>query len=177
MRGIFAVTAIAAILTISGCGATNQPTASTAASDAPSVTEKTASSTVASEKETVAKLGQAFTWENDVTMTVGAPKPFKPSQYAARDGKFPTAVAFVVKLTNGGTEALEPGMAHCSGISGGEAMGGVFDSEKGFEGEPTGRVLPGKSVSYKLGFEVKAVGDIQLTCAPGFDFADVTWTS
>lgn len=144
--------------------------------EAPTVTEASTKATWNFEDH-VTSLGVRFKWDDGLAMTVGPPKPFVPSRSAARENRFTTILAFVVKIDNETDKPYNPELAYCSGISGGEPMAPLIDSEKGIKGTPFGRVLPGKSVSYKVAFEVADRRDIQVTCSTGFEYGDITWTT
>ncbi|MFS0884525.1 hypothetical protein [Aeromicrobium sp. 179-A 4D2 NHS] len=61
--------------------------------------------------------GETYKYEDGVSIRVGKPKPFKPSEYAAAD-EAPAYLSFEVVIVNGGAEPFDPSVSTASLQSG-----------------------------------------------------------
>jgi hypothetical protein len=62
------------------------------------------------EQETLA-FGKSYTWDDGVTVTVGKPKKFKPSEYAAAE-KAKGYLKFTVTVVNNSDKPLDLGLTY-----------------------------------------------------------------
>lgn len=86
-------------------------------------------------------------------------------------------VAFTVTIDNGATSNYDPTLFMASAQSGSVEASEVFDSENGFNGPPTTKLLPGRTVTFKVGYGVQDPKDIVLEVTPGFDYDSAIFTS
>lgn len=175
---------LAALLLVAGCSST--PSTGTTGEKAPSMDDVKASSSAAA-TETAAedtaadsgvyKFGETAKFEG-LTIGVSAPSPYTPSETAfIGDTKTPNNVKMTVTITNTGSEAYDPILTSSTVSSGGQEALAVTDSEKNVGIPPTTKVLPGKSVSYDVAFNVADPNDLQLDVTGGFAYDTVTFTS
>lgn len=147
------------VLAMSAC-TLDEPTIS----DAP----PSAETTEAAEEEVpdgVGSFGQVVSWDG-IDVTVGKPKPFKPSQYANGADQFPDTLAFDIKLTNTGDEPFKAGLVYVTASSAEQEASMVFDHEQGIETPPQTPILPGKSTTWTAVFNVADADDVVLQIAP-----------
>lgn len=192
--------AVAATMTVAGCGAsgsegkvaTKEPagsnapkTTTTTEEEATSTTEKETSTT---EKETTTtteeatttttapqnpKFGQSYEWEDGLSVTIGAPAPFTPSEYALSEGAS-AYLSFEVKIVNGTTGNFDPSLFSSTLQSGNAEASQVYDSE--FESLST-TLLAGREAVFKIGYGVSDPADLVLEVSPDFDHDSVIFTT
>lgn len=125
----------------------------------------------------VYKLGETAKFDG-LTIGVSAASPFTPSDTAyIGDGATPNNVKMTVTITNTGSKPYDPVLTSTSVSSGGQEATSIADSESNVGLPPTTKVLPGKSVSYDVAFNVADPNDLQLDVTGGFDYATVTFTN
>ncbi len=105
-------------------------------------------------------LGGTFTSSDEITLGISKPTSFKPSQYAYVKGQ--SAFAVIFKLTNGSTEPYEPTDTYATASAGGVECERGFDSQLGVDADPATAVLPGHSVSWKVGWGCDAATGSEL---------------
>lgn len=120
--------------------------------------------------------GETYKYEDGVSIRVGKPKPFKPSEYAAAD-EAPAYLSFEVVIVNGGAEPFDPSVSTASLQSGDTEASEVFDTENGFDGSPSTKVLPGRQTKYKIGFGVQNPKDLVLEFSPSFEHESQIFTN
>jgi hypothetical protein len=182
MRILVGTAILGTALSLTGCisptkvaGAVTAPsTAATTAATTPTVAATTATPTPT--KASTYKFGDTVSWEaTGVSLTLSAPVPYKPSKYAiVPAGTSP--VVFAITLKNGGTEAFDPGMVYMTASSGEAEAQSVFDSPA-LVGGPTTKLLPGKSVTWKVGFGVLNAADITAEITPSVLYDSAIFTS
>ena len=142
---------------------------SACAFDSPTITDAPPSTDITFESpsapEGVGKFGQVVKWDG-VDLTVSKPKAFEPSDTAGGTEKFEHNVSMDVKLTNTGEEPLDPTLVSVSASSAEEEAGAVFDVEKKIESGPTTNILPGKSVTWTVAFNVADPKDLVVEVSP-----------
>jgi len=166
---IVAISIVAAAL--SGGGATT-PTGGSSAVTEP-VAEEPASDAPERAQDNPA-FGQAVTFEDNSTLTCGKPVAFEPDQYAA--GGENSKVHFKIKCTfrNKSDKTFDPALSSGSMSAGGEEGESVY--QDGLDA-PDNPVLPGKSVTWWMGYGVNSKQDVQVTVSLGFlDYKDVTFS-
>lgn len=118
--------------------------------------EDAASSSTATTEASVnvLKFGQTFSFTG-WSVSVSAPVPFTPSSYAATEGKHAAYRAMTVTVKNTSTgKALDPNLVYVTGQVGEAEVDSVYDSEKGVDSSPSAKILPGRSVSWKIVYGV-----------------------
>lgn len=178
---------IATALLLSACGGTggsagpadsgsNRPTASASTSSAESVEEPTPEPTPEETSDTL-KFGQTQKYEDGLSLTVAAPKPYKPSQYAAVEGKDKYYVQFTVTIVNKTGKPYDPVLFSASVQSANQEGHQVFDTGTGVEGPPETKILNGREAKFRIAFGVANPKDIVLEAAPGFEYDSALFTN
>jgi hypothetical protein len=121
----------------------------------------------------VTKFGAVATFKDSSTLTCAKPVPFKRDQYASGGETAKALLKTKCTFTNHSSKVFNP-----SGTTGSMSAGGAEgDSvyQAGLDA-PDNPVLPGKSVSWWMGYGVQSTSDVQLTIGLGFlDYAEVTF--
>ena len=174
--------AFVAVLGLAGCGTSGEVTDGSASGSnrpADSATNEEAAATETS--EAAAKnpvFGETYTFENGVAVTISAPQPYTPSEYAYVGEPAPAAfVAFDVVVVNGSAENYDPTMFTATMQSANVESEQVFDSENGIEGSPTTTVLAGREAAFKMAFGAADPADLVMEVSPGFEYESVIFTS
>jgi hypothetical protein len=132
----------------------------------PASTEPTDSGTPA--QETLA-FGQSYTWDDGVSVTVGKPKEFKPSETAAAE-KANAYVRFTVTVVDKSDKPLDLGLTYITVQSSNKEAQEVFDSEHGLESTPDTKLLKGRESEFDVGFGVVDPKDLVMELALQDDF-------
>jgi len=98
--------------------------------------------------------GDAWAFDDGLTVTIGAPEPFEPSEWAVFDEDADTHLKFEVLVENGTGEDYDPNGIVITANSGGREADPVFDTENSLDGSPSTTVIDGGSVTYNVGFSV-----------------------
>lgn len=177
------IVALAALLLVAGCSST--PSTGTTGEKAPSMDDVKASSsaqaTDTAAEDTAAdsgvyKFGDTAKFDG-LTIGVSEPAAFTPSEYAyVGENPTPNNVKMTVTITNTGSKAYDPVLTSTTVSSGSQESEAIIDTEANIGVPPTTKVLPGKSVSYDVAFNVADANDLQLDVTGGFDYATVTFT-
>lgn len=181
MKKITAIAAAAALaLALAGCVGIAKGSSPEAPPSAPGPDTLSAPSFAPPAEEEPAvpdtlAFGEAMTWEDGVSLSVGVPAGFTPSEYAA-GGTLPHNVRFTVTVTNGSDAAFD-GYTYASVTSGGAAGEQVFDMDNGLGGSPSGAILPGQTISFDMGFNVADPAAIVLQISPSFAYENVIFTN
>lgn len=109
--------------------------------------------------------GETVTYEDGLSLTVGRPAPFSPSDVAAGAEGFSAAVRFSVDIVNGTTANIEPGQFSAT------VQSATVEGSEVFEGDligPTSTVLlPGRGAIFSIGFAVQDPADLVMEVDPG----------
>ncbi len=108
--------------------------------------------------------GKAYTWDDGVTVTVGKPMSFRPSEYAAVE-KGKRYVKFTVTVVNKSNKPVDLGLTYISVQSKNEEADEVFDSGSGLKGPPDTKVLKGRVSEFDVGFGVADPKDVVMEIA------------
>jgi hypothetical protein len=113
----------------------------------------------------VTKFGSTVTFKDGSTLTCAAPIAFKRAQYAAGGKEAEAFLKSKCTFTNRSDTVIEP-----AGTTGRMSAGGVEGESVFQEGldAPDNPVLPGKSVSWWMGYGVASSDSLQLTVSIGF---------
>lgn len=123
-----------------------------------------------------AGFGSTYSWTDGLQVTVSAPTPFTPSEYAAADPA--TAyLSFTVTIVNNTGAEYKPSLFSATAQSGNAEADQVYDSANGLDGTPSTAILNGRQSTFQLGFGVADPNDVVLQVRPGFDYDDVFFTS
>ncbi len=188
--------AVAATMTVAGCGSggsggkvatkepagSNAPKATTTTEKVATTTEEEETTTTTEEETTTTtappnpKFGQTFQWKDGLSVTIGAPTPFTPSESAASEAA-PAYLSFEVKIVNGTTANFDPSAFNSSLQSSNVEAAEVFDSANGFEGSPSTTLLAGREAVFKIGYGVSDPADLVLEVHPDFEHDSVIFTT
>lgn len=117
----------------------------------------------------VVKFGDTYKFKG-WSVSISAPKPYTPSEYAATDQKHPTYRAMTVTVKNTSrNKGIDPNLINISTQVGDAEGDSVYDD--GVGDTPSASVLPGRSVSWKIAYGAK-VGDqitVQVSDLASFD--------
>jgi hypothetical protein len=178
-----ALLALALLLVLTACGGTTaelEPAAETskpsfpppAAAQSPEpVVEQT------SEPEPEPEYGgfggaiDGYTWDDGISVYLSGLEEFTPSEWAAFD-ESPAYVRFTITLINNSSEPFDPAMFTETVQSGNAEGSAVFDTDAGLEGAPMTSVLPGREVSWIVGYGVADPADLVVQLAPSWDHDD-----
>lgn len=122
--------------------------------------------------------GDSMIWEDNVSMSVSAPTPFTPTEYAAGATQ-PESVVFRVVLKNDSSQKLEP-FVYSTLLSGGVEASKIFDSSNAIGeigGAPSTVILPGQSVTWMEAYSVTDSKDLTMQISPSFDYEDAIFTT
>jgi hypothetical protein len=122
----------------------------------------------------VYKFGQTVKFDDGSTLRVTKPVEFSPDEYAMTGEKRPEYVKFKATFTNRTKKIYDPSMTSASASAAGEEGESVYQSGLG---TPDNKVLPGKSVSWWMGYGVRSQKDLQLEVDIGsLDYDTVIFT-
>lgn len=120
--------------------------------------------------------GATVKWETGISLTVSAPTDIKPGKYVSgADQK--DNLLFTITLTNGSAKVFDPSMARATMSSAGVEASDWWDSSNNISGSPDTKVLPGKSVTWKLAFSVADANDLVMEIAPDFTHESALFVS
>jgi uncharacterized protein DUF2510 len=122
--------------------------------------------------------GDTMIWEDDVELTVSAPEPYTPTEFAA-GATLPNNIVFTMTITNNSTENLEP-LPFAQLSSGGQEASQIFDITG--DGQdvgvpPTTVILPGESVTWRTAWSVADPASLTMQVAPSFEYEDAVFTN
>jgi hypothetical protein len=113
--------------------------------------------------------GKSYTWEDGITLTVGKPKKFKPSEYAAAK-KAKGYLKFTVTVVNKSDKPLDLGLTYITVQSSNKEAEEIFDSENDLDSTPDTKVLKGRESEFDVGFGVANTKDVVMEVALQDDF-------
>ena len=149
MKKLTAAACLMALPLLAGCNAGDVPTTTTPSSTTPSspTTEPGTANSAG-----VKKFGETYTWSDNVSITVKDPAKFTPSKYSAERSEFKDFTALTVTIKNDTSQILDPSRFNYSATSGDKESRAVYDSDNqdGFGGRA--KILPGKSLTFKIGY-------------------------
>lgn len=122
----------------------------------------------------VYKFGQTVKFADGSTLTVGKPVKFTPDEYAVTGDRKPLYLKFRATFRNNTQAVFDPTLTSASASAAGEEGESVYQDGLG---TPDNKVLPGRSVSWWMGYGVKGRGDLQLEITMGLtDYGTVIFT-
>lgn len=121
------------------------------------------------------KIGDTYTWNDGVSVTISQPEAFKPTEYAAGndDKTLKDFQKYTVTIKNDSDEAVDPSLFMMTGNSGGKEAERIFDSN--LSNIPTTKIQPGKSLSFKVGYAMVDHKDASFDVSLDFDREEVTF--
>lgn len=122
----------------------------------------------------VYKFGAMVRFKDGSTLTVGKPAAFRRDQYAVGGEGRKFALKFKATFKNNTAEVFDPALTSASVSAGGVEGDSIF--QDGLDA-PDNKVLPGKSVTWSMGYGVDSKSDLQLQVTIGFlDYGTVIFT-
>jgi hypothetical protein len=137
-------------------GASRAPSSGLTPSSEPTASRKPEAKTLA--------FGKSYTWDDGVTVTVGKPKKFMPSEFAVVE-KTKDYLRFTVTVVNKSNKPVDLGLTYISVQSRNQEADHVFDSPTGLNGPPDTKVSKGKESEFHVGFGVADARDLVMEVA------------
>jgi hypothetical protein len=126
-------------------------------------------------KKSVHAYGETVTFKDGSTLKCLKPVSFKPDEFAMGGKEFPIHVKSRCTFVNKTTEVFNPALTNANMSSDGVEGESVYQS--GLDA-PENPVLPGKSVTWWMGYGVQKTDDVTMTVRLGFlDYEDVIFDS
>ena len=102
----------------------------------------------------------AVKYDDGVTIKLGTPETFDPSESAYTEGNSPYYVKFTVSVENGSNERIDPVLMYVS-LASGETEGvAVYDVVNGLSSPPETAISPGDARSWVVAFGVTDPDDL-----------------
>jgi len=177
-----AVTAVV-LATLAACGTAGGKATATAPTGVNRPTTTSATTTTVAPTTTTeappvnSKLGEAFTYNNGLAVTVGQPSPYTPSHSQSGASPGDKYVVFTITVINKTATNYEPGSFRATVQSANVEGNSVYDSANGIGGSPTTLVLPGRESKFKLAFGVADPKDPVVQVTPGYSYKPAIFTS
>lgn len=169
-------TALTSIVLVTACvGSPATPVATAPAGDnrpTASLPVESPMSAPTPSSHSVQRLGSAYTWQDGLSVTIGTPASYKPSEYAAGKEGFARFVALDVIVVNKTPNVWDPVGFRASVQSANEEGSRIFDSAK-LPDTPSTKLLPGREAKFKMAFGVADPADLVVEVAPDYDHQSV----
>lgn len=126
--------------------------------------------------------GETMTWDDSVAITVSAPEPYTPSDFAV-GAAHASSVVFTLTITNNSTADVQP-LPLPALSSGDQEVSQIFDlggdvfepgDDVGFP--PADTIAPGESVSWRAAWSLDDPSSLTLEVSPGFMYPTATFTN
>ena len=123
----------------------------------------------------VYKFAQTVKFKDGSTLTVGKPVAFKRSEYAAGGEGAKYLYKFKATFVNKTDKVFDPALTSGAASANGEEGESVY--QEGLDA-PDNKVLPGKSITWWMGYGLASNKDLQLEVSMGFlDYNTVIFTN
>lgn len=126
--------------------------------------------------------GETMTWDDGVALTVSAPEPYTPSEFAVGATRA-NHVVVTLTLTNGSAEDLQP-LPLPTLSSGDQEVSPVVDLGNDLLGPaddvgipPTATIEPGESISWRVAWSVDDPSSLTVQVAPHLLYPSATFTN
>lgn len=126
--------------------------------------------------------GETMTWDDGVALTVSAPEPYTPSDFAVGATRA-SHVVVTLTITNDSTEDLQP-LPLPSLSSGDQEVSRIFDLGSDLTSPaddvgipPTATIEPGGSVSWRAAWSLDDPSSLTLQVAPSFQYPKANFTN
>ncbi|MCJ1710365.1 hypothetical protein MT344_04100 [Clavibacter michiganensis subsp. phaseoli] len=124
-------------------------------------------------KSTNSVFGETYTYTDGLSVTIGAPQPLTPGEYAAT-GEEPNFLSFDVTVVNGTDGNYDPALFYVTLQSANAEAGGVYDVD--INNNPQTSLLPGREVTWKIGYGVLDTNDLVMEVTPGVEYQSRIFT-
>jgi hypothetical protein len=108
---------------------------------------------------------EIFLYEDGLEITVGAPQPYTPGEYAVGLEGGPSYIVMNVTIVNGSTENYDPILFYSTASSAGTEATEIYDSVT-LDSRPSTAVLPGASISFPLAYAVADPAQLVIEIEP-----------
>ncbi len=174
MKRKLATIATVALLSLTGCAGFIAPTPTatiteTAQPEPEETKEPAPAESAEPEEKTRPAFGDTYTYPSGLSVKVGKPEEFTPSEYALKGEG--THLKFDITLTNETGEEYDPVLFYASASSGDEESEQIFDGET-LGDMPSTTILEGKKAKFSVGFSVLDPADITMEISPSFSFEE-----
>ena len=181
MKMSISALALVAVLSLAGCasvGAGDSADSNVEPSAAPSAEATSEPTEETAPDDGIFAFGEVKTYEDGVSISVSAPSPYTPTEYAAGADQA-NNVVFTLVITNGSDKPLEP-IIYSRLSSGGVEGSTIFDSGNAV-GEvsisPTTVILPGQTVQWLEAWSIADPASITFQTSPSFEYEDAIFTN
>lgn len=171
MKKLTVAACLMALPLLTGCNADDVPTIVPPSSSSTTPNDPTPSPTTTPSTATttgIKKWGDTYTWSDKVSVTVEHPTDFTPSNYSTKRSEFKNFTTLTITIKNNTNELLDSGKFRFSATAGDKESQPIYDYENGLRGGPDASILPGKSLSFKLGYGYEKGQDFNLIIT-GYD--------
>jgi hypothetical protein len=166
---------LAAGMAVACGGGSSSDTGEATKGDAVAAADPKADGVKSDGPEGVYKFGQSVKFRDGSTLTVGKPVKFTRDKYAAGGDKQPVSVKLKATFKNNTKEVFDPALTTAAVSAEGEEGESIY--QEGLDA-PDNKVLPGKSVTWWMGYGVRSQKDLQLEVTVGFlDYGTVIFTN
>lgn len=121
--------------------------------------------------------GDTFDYADGLSVTIGQPTEFQPSDSAAFTPGAAAHLRFEVTIANNTGTDYDPNHFLTSLQSGSTEAEEVYDSAQGLGGSPSTTLLDGREVVFSIGYSVSVPDDLVMEVSPDFDRESVIFTS
>lgn len=149
---------------------------SSSASSSSASTTADSSSSAAGAATELAAFGDTYKWDNGLEVTIAAPTPFTPSEYATVAGAA-AYLTFSVTIINNTGATYDPIQFSVYAQSGSKEASEIYDSANGYNGTPSTSILDGRQSAFNVGFGVSDPSDLVLEVRPGYDYNQTYFTT
>lgn len=125
----------------------------------------------------LATFGEAYTWEDGLSVTIEAPQAYTPSDYAAGTVAGQEAVTLQITIVNGSDAPFDPVLTMVSAQSGNTEASKIYDTAKDIGGSLSTKILTGRESTYKVAFSVADPSDLVVEFTPDFTHESVLFAS
>ena len=122
-----------------------------------------------------AAFGDTWEYEDGLAITVSAPEPYTPGEYAAGADQAANLV-FTVTVVNGTSANYEP-LLYEQVSSGGVESSQIFDSGTDVGGSPNTVIPAGQTITYRVAYSVTDPAQVVFQISPGFDYDSAVYQS
>lgn len=139
-----------------------------------SESSSSSSSVSAAPASTTGNIGDTYTWEDGVSVTISQPESFTPDKYfTPKDDSMKDYQKYKITIKNDSDQAVDATLFSMNGISGGKSVENVYGED--LERAPSAKIQPGKSVTFTSGFLMEDHNDVSFDVYLDYDRDEVTF--
>lgn len=116
-------------------------------------TEEDNTEVEASEGDGNPEVGDTWTWEDGLSVTLADVRPFEPSYPDVTS--YDQHIVLDVTIENSTGENFDPNRLYMTASSGGQEAEAAYDSAQGLNGRPSTTLLDGQDVTFAFGYGVE----------------------